>query len=394
MLRSDNAVSRVCVTAAFDNHHDVTCCSQTTIPHAEPRLACSFSTETVLSDTVRQRHLPMPFEVTLDISNDGVWVAENVRATLEFSGELSLAAGLPSNVSTKYVFPRNIDIDGARRITWLLTHPLTREDRNYTLRAFTVADNSADTGFCTINVLIPGVPELLPARLNVIGTTNFCEGDSVVLDAGEGFVAYRWNNGHTERMLTMKRAGMFFCIVTDATGSIGVTDTVYLRVHSLPDPTSVRRDRNTLVCLYDAASYQWYKDGEELPGETDRSLQLTETGVYSVYITSVLGCSIMSHPFHVTTLSVGTPSRVRSFDVWPEPNYGVIRVSLRSDEAVESSIIVRTVLGQEIARYHSGGKTMEYIESIDLGDAPAGVYFLHVRSGAGNWVRSVLRAAR
>jgi len=44
-----------------------------------------------------------------------------------------------------------------------------------------------------------------------------------------------------------------------------------------------------------ATAYKWYKDGEEISGETNAKLTVTETGYYEVEITQNTGCSLKGH---------------------------------------------------------------------------------------------------
>ncbi len=67
------------------------------------------------------------------------------------------------------------------------------------------------------------------------GLPIFCEGDSVILDAGAGFTYYSWSDGKTTRFNTIKKSGQYFVVVVDADGYGGVSDTVSIVVNQRPD---------------------------------------------------------------------------------------------------------------------------------------------------------------
>lgn len=50
------------------------------------------------------------------------------------------------------------------------------------------------------------------------GSLSFCDGDSVVLDAGEGFDKYRWSSNETTQQITVKNSGSYTVTVTNGFG--------------------------------------------------------------------------------------------------------------------------------------------------------------------------------
>ena len=122
------------------------------------------------------------------------------------------------------------------------------------------------------------------------GPTTFCEGDSVILDAGEGHVRYNWSNGVTNRFLTVRTQGSYSVTATDASGCTGVSSPVFVTVHALPNPVI---SGNRLFCdgddiTLDAGdgytSYLWST------GEIGRSIVVTKAGRYDVLVTNSEGC--------------------------------------------------------------------------------------------------------
>ncbi|SFT43943.1 Por secretion system C-terminal sorting domain-containing protein [Lishizhenia tianjinensis] len=63
---------------------------------------------------------------------------------------------------------------------------------------------------------------------NTIADTNVCDG-AVVLDAGSGYDSYLWNNGDDTQTTTVDTAGVYTCVVSNASGcettlEVNVTD--------------------------------------------------------------------------------------------------------------------------------------------------------------------------
>lgn len=88
-------------------------------------------------------------------------------------------------------------------------------------------------GYDTIYVDI--ADELKPEITSDIGAFDMCEGDSLTLDAGEGYAYYRWNDGASTRFKKVKTSGEYSVIVRDASDCEGF-DTVTVVTHPNPEP--------------------------------------------------------------------------------------------------------------------------------------------------------------
>lgn len=59
----------------------------------------------------------------------------------------------------------------------------------------------------------------------------FCEGDTVELDAGEGFVSYRWQNGSVRPKIPVYETGLYKVTAKDKEGCM-VTDSAYFEIEN------------------------------------------------------------------------------------------------------------------------------------------------------------------
>ncbi|GIV55552.1 MAG: hypothetical protein KatS3mg040_0320 [Candidatus Kapaibacterium sp.] len=138
------------------------------------------------------------------------------------------------------------------------------------------------------------------------GPTTFCEGGSVVLDAGAGFATYAWSNGSqtvgTNRTLTVTQAGNYTVTVTNDIGCSATSQPVTVTVYPKPAP-QIQASGPTEFCeggsvTLDAgagfASYQWSN------GATTRTITVTQQGTYTVTVTDQNNCSGTSQPVVVT----------------------------------------------------------------------------------------------
>lgn len=135
--------------------------------------------------------------------------------------------------------------------------------------------------------------------IEIFGETEFCEGGSVDLDAGSGYSEYLWTNGETTQRINVTQSGEYSVTVTDANGCTGISDeSVSITVWPLPPVPVITLDDPDLVCS-DAYSYQWYLDGQPIPGAVNKRYTPQQTGEYHVVITDEHGCSSVSETLEI-----------------------------------------------------------------------------------------------
>jgi len=224
----------------------------------------------------------------------------------------------------------------------------------------------------------------------VIGNTTICDGDSVVLDAGEGYASYRWSNAETTRMITVKSPGSYTVTVWTDAGCDGTATPVDVTVEPSPQKPVISQNGNVLT-TGTAHEYQWYKNGQELPGETNQFLIISEIGTYQVRITNENGCSAMSDPFVVTSTGIDRPAYINSFAVYPDPNKGTVNVTFNSDVPVDWRITVTNLLGQRLYERVGDHPVSRVQQHIDLQSATSGIYLLRIETGDDVWTQRIVR---
>ncbi|WP_196889113.1 gliding motility-associated C-terminal domain-containing protein [Aureivirga sp. CE67] len=172
----------------------------------------------------------------------------------------------------------------------------------------------------TIKVQLQISPQLNAViEANSEDVVEVCEGSDLVLNATEqdpGYI-YRWykdgeliSEGHELYSLTVpngqEQEGVYYfeaksslceSVSQEVTVVYGELEVDFVSIQSdyfvlLENET----EHLTVIANTTDATFQWYKDGEILDGETDSTLTVSELGVYKVEVTSAQNCneSIMS----------------------------------------------------------------------------------------------------
>lgn len=141
--------------------------------------------------------------------------------------------------------------------------------------------------------------------ITALGDTIFCEGGSVVLDAGPGYSGYAWSTGETTRQITVTGTGEYSVITSDTNGCRKPARPVQVRSVPLPDP-AITVLGSTTLCPCDSVLlvatpgdiYRWSN------GATSDTLVVREPGTFTVTVTNEAGCSATSAPVTISSTQV------------------------------------------------------------------------------------------
>ncbi len=121
-------------------------------------------------------------------------------------------------------------------------------------------------------------------EVEVIGETEFCRGDSVIIRAMGDYENYFWSTGETSKEIIVKKEGVYSLIVEDESGCNAKSRGVAVEVLSVPDlkiSTSgegwlCEGEELTLSVNFGFTKYEWSNGGDS------RSIKITEPGKYTV----------------------------------------------------------------------------------------------------------------
>ena len=160
-----------------------------------------------------------------------------------------------------------------------------------------------------INVLVQ-----TPPTVNLGGPFTQC-GGSVTLDAQNAGSNYLWSTGDTTQTITISTIGISTVSVTisNTCGSF-TSQPASVTILTPPSQATITANGSTTFCQGDSVSlfasagtsYLWSPNGE-----TSQSIVASQSGNYSVQVTSSNGCTSTSNPVTVTVLSgAGNPAQI------------------------------------------------------------------------------------
>ncbi|WP_341901993.1 T9SS type A sorting domain-containing protein [Fluviicola taffensis] len=214
--------------------------------------------------------------------------------------------------------------------------------------------------------------------------TTICEGESLILDAGNAGASYVWSNSQvTTQTLTVADAGSYVVNVTAANGCFGVGS---INVDVLGDPTasSIFVVNNmptytfTILNPQNADEYSWdFGDGSTLsnaPGTVSHTYLTAGPRQVSVTLTNECGTETVVTTIVVTSTAGIATNAIEGLNVYPNPANEFVTVELASATQATGSV------------FNTTGSLVKTIDSftakteVSVGDFTPGVYFLHIQS--------------
>ncbi len=236
-------------------------------------------------------------------------------ATITPTGPLTFCSGqnvlLRANTGTNYTYQwkkAGINIAGAIQASYPAT----------TSGAYSVVVTNASGCAVTSSAVTVTVNNAPLATVAVASSTTFCAGKSVLLKAivGAGYT-YQWkkNNvnivGETTSNYTATTAGNYSVVVSNSSGCS--TSSSIIPVFTTPAPLATVAVTGPLTFCEGGSvllkgivgtgyTYQWKKNGANIPAQTQSNFTANTNGVYTVLVTNAQGCTALSNNINVTVI--------------------------------------------------------------------------------------------
>lgn len=295
-------------------------------------------------------------------------------AAITTTGQITYCGGgnvntpLNGSLGTGYTYQwklNNVNIPGATSANYTAIAPGT-----YTLRV--------DSGACfnvspplTINNLAMPQPTITPANYAV-----FCDGDSLTLNANAGIsgAAYQWQlqgidiPGATNASYVGKMPGNYIVKTTKFNCTVSSPGT---NVSQVPPPSPViTKNINVLSTAGNYYSYQWYLDGNILPGDTFATCIAKVAGAYTVRVSNG-GCEATASGVDVTaeeaSTSVSNLVYADAIRIYPNPVTSSVHIS--------SPIVAKTSVSSIDGKILVNDNTSK---EIDMSSFANGIYIIRI----------------
>lgn len=218
-----------------------------------------------------------------------------------------------------------------------------------------------------------------------LGPTSFCEGESLILSTVANMSEYLWENtGSLTPTTIVTESGDYFVTVINQLGCEGSSNIITVDV-TPPVVSIILENGNTLTADPPGSSYQWFLNGNPIPGATGISHVAVENGNYTVEYMASNGCPAISYILEFT-LSTGIVenSVFNMLDLYPNPGKGNITIRGILSSMEDVTIELTNMLGQSLQPAIRINGTNDFTQPMDISDYANGVYFIRVQAADSN----------
>ena len=247
----------------------------------------------------------------------------------------------------------------------------------------------SDTNQCFVtgSTVVISTPDMPTAPIAGSDST-YCEDDSVAdLTAIGTNIEWFSDPGLTNLIgtgspftPTVVVGGNTFYVTQTDSGCQSPASSVVITVNPKPAKPSITVNGN-ILSTDPGFSYQWFFEGDTIPGATAQTYKATQSGVYSVSITDINGCSAMSDPVEVSGIGINEVDAGIGIDLYPNPNEGKFTLEIKTRAIQDMELMITNVIGQEVFFEKLSNVGGTFGKEIDLTGYPSGIYQLRLSIG-------------
>ncbi|MFY7965255.1 MAG: PKD domain-containing protein, partial [Chitinophagaceae bacterium] len=234
------------------------------------------------------------------------------QPTISASGPTTICNGgsvdLTSTLATSYQWYLNgSPISGATNQTYTAS-----SNGNYTVVVTNASGcSSAPSAITTVTISVLTTPSISGPSIGL------CAGGSILLTSTPS-TSYQWYlngspiSGANNQTYTATAAGNYSVTVSNAFGC-SATSVNYTIIDGSINPiiqytgsTNICSGSSILLSLPSALSYQWYLNGNPIPGAIAQTYNANASGIYTATVTNAYGCTETTAGITVTVYFVGS----------------------------------------------------------------------------------------
>ena len=215
------------------------------------------------------------------------------------------------------------------------------------------------------------------------------------MTAPDGYEKYTWSNGATGQRIALNnfsQSGEYFVNVSDNNGCSNVSNTINVEILRAPTrPNISLRGTDTLrsSAIGGVSIFQWYWNGNIIPGATQREYVATVNGDYTVMVTNDDGCTATSNAFTFTggITSVNEELSTNRIMVTPNPFEDQCTVTL--PQAIGRVLRVVDLTGAVVNTINITDDVPTF--DVDLSTMARGTYLIQISAGSSVWSTTAVK---
>jgi len=227
------------------------------------------------------------------------------------------------------------------------------------------------------------------------GPLEFCAGGNVVLSVipANAFTSFLWTSGSNTQSITVTESGEYTLSVLDANNCLNESLLANPVVVTVWNPVPIVQVQGSTLVVTNGpfSSYQWFINGNPIPGATGSSFVPGQSGNIRVQVTDENGCTGTSLTTEYTSVGVADVGEPYELNVYPNPNNGQFTVEANLGSHTDVTLVVRDVVGRELMQTERIEGVSSFRRTFDISHLANGIYYVQVAGSGGMTVRPVIK---
>lgn len=250
----------------------------------------------------------------------------------------------------------------------------------------TITDaNGCEATSSAINVNVSNAPQ---PTIQVIGSTELCEGESVELTASTAD-SYTWSNGATTQAITVSTAGTYHVTTTnaDACDGVGQSSDIVVTVSPQPEAIGGTSNINNFVVTFtngstNATSYSWDFGDFTSSSAATPTHAFAASGAYTVTLTAINGNCSDDTTFTINiVVGLDELNTVNNAIVYPNPLSDNATLAIELTEQTDLDVVIINANGQIMQQVAAGSfEAGNHELQINASTFAPGIYYAVMRS--------------
>lgn len=222
------------------------------------------------------------------------------------------------------------------------------------------------------------------------GGLIICPEETMRLAAPGGWGSYEWSTGDEEALVEINSTGTYTVDIIAENGCASSSESVVVSMYAVTEPVIEPDGTDGLaVNNVNATEYQWYLNGELIPGANGSSIEIISNGIYTVEIIDNNGCASESDPYEVAAVSVAELN-ASEISVYPVPARDIVTIEVESDVRI-TRIVVFSADGRKLDLPVNNYSSSDQIQ-LDISSWASGTYFIQLSDSEQNWNVRIVKA--
>ena len=233
-------------------------------------------------------------------------------------------------------------------------------------------------------------PCVTSVAANFTSPTDICPGTCVdFTNLSSNATSYLWSFSGANPAFSTDANPLSICyaspgsydvelIASNSNGSDTLLLPNYITVFPAPGPQSIIQIGDTLFALTGSSTYQWYYNGNQIPGATDYYVAADSSGNYNVVCTDTNGCEVEAAIFDVIA-GISSAFGEKDVQLFPNPtgDHLYIQLSANAGNKITAITIYDALGGLVDTKIPVEVKNKTEIV-IDTHDLSSGIYFVEL----------------